>query len=137
MNAALTIVLKGSFAVAVGLVISACQKRPALATTIDPAGVYTLVSVNGKPVPGSVAHEGATLQVRSGTFTINADGTCSSRMIFVSPAGTEADREVSGTFTRSGSKLTMLWKGAGKTVGTLAGNTFMMKNEGMVLVYTM
>ena len=97
--------------------------------------MYALVSVNGKPVPASVAHQGATLQVRSGAFTINADGTCVSKMIFVPPSGTEATREVRATYTKDGSKLTMQWNGAGKTVGTIDGNTFTMENEGMALVY--
>jgi hypothetical protein len=135
MKTQLNIALKCCFVVAVGLFMSACHTQPTTANAPDPAGVYALVSVNGKPVPANVSHEGATLQVRSGVFTINADGTCSSKMIFVPPSGTEATREVSATYTRDGSKLTMQWKGAGKTVGTIDGNTFTMENEGMVLVY--
>ncbi|PYJ04007.1 MAG: hypothetical protein DME25_10665 [Verrucomicrobia bacterium] len=131
----LNIALQSCFVVAVGLFISACQNQPTTANAADPIGVYALVSVNGKPVPASVAHQGATLQVRSGAFTINADGTCVSKMIFVPPSGTEATREVRATYTKDGSKLTMQWKGAGKTVGTIDGNTFTMENEGMALVY--
>ena len=70
-----------------------------------------------------------------GAVVINADGTCVSKMIFVPPSGTEATREVRATYTKDGSKLTMQWKGAGKTVGTIDGNTFTMENEGMALVY--
>jgi hypothetical protein len=121
--------------VAAGLFIPACQNHPTTANAADPAGVYALVSVNGKPVPASVSHDGAVLEVRSGVFTIRADGTCSSKMVFVPPSGTEATREVSATYTMDGSKLTMQWKDAGKTVGTIDGSTFTMDNEGMVLVY--
>ena len=135
MKAQVNIALKCCFAVAVVLFISACQRQQTTANTGDPAGVYNLVSVDGKTVPASVTHEGATLQVRSGAFTINADGTCSSKMIFVPPSGTEATQEVSATYTKDGSKLTMQWKGAGKTVGSIDGNTFTMENEGMVFVY--
>ena len=135
MKTQLNIALKGCFVVALGLFISACQKQPTTANAGDPAGVYALVSVNGKPVPASLDHEGATLQVRSGAFTINADGTCSSKMVFVPPSGAEATREVSATYTKDGAKLTMKWKGAGITVGTIEGNTFTMNNEGMLLVY--
>lgn len=135
MKTQLNIALKCCFVVAVGLFISACQKQPTTANAADPAGVYALVSVNGKPVPASLSHEGATLQVRSGAFTINADGTCSSKMIFVPPSGTEGIREVNATYTKDGSKLTMQWKGAGRTVGTINGNTFTMENEGMLFVY--
>jgi hypothetical protein len=134
MKTRLIIAFKCCF-VAVVLVISACQKQPTPHNTADTAGVYALVSVNGKPVPASLSHEGAILEVRSGAFTINADGTCSSKVQFIPPSGTEATREVNATYTRDGSKFTMQWKGAGTTVGSIDGNTFTMENEGMALVY--
>lgn len=101
----------------------------------DISGVYSLVSVDGKPVPASVNHDGAALQVRSGTFTINRDGTCASRMTFVPPSGSEANMDVKATFTREGRTLRMTWAGAGSTTGTVEGNTFTMNNVGMLLVY--
>jgi hypothetical protein len=94
-----------------------------------------LLSVDGNTLPASVSHDGAALQVRSGSSTINADGTCSSKTVFVLPAGKEITREVSATYTKDGSKLTMQWEGAGQTSGTIAGDTFTMDNEGMVFVY--
>jgi hypothetical protein len=135
MKRQLNIALKSGFVVVAGLVLSACQKQLTKVNAPDIAGVYALVSVNAKPVPANAPHQGATLQVRSGTFTINADGTCSTKTIFVPPSGTEVAREVSATYTQDGSRLTMQWKGAGKTVGTIQGNTFTMDNEGMVFVY--
>ena len=120
------------FLLTAGLLLSACKQEAKVA---DPTGVYVLVSVNGNNVPASVAHDGTALQVRSGTFTINADGTCSTKTVFVPPSGTEVVREVSATYTKEGSKLTMQWQGAGTTTGTIEGNTFTMDNEGMVFVY--
>jgi hypothetical protein len=117
-----------------GLFLSAC-KQAQVANSSDLAGVYTLISVNGKTVPASVTHEGAALQVRSGSFTINNDGTCGTKTVFVPPSGAEATREVNATYTQDGSKLTMQWKGAGTTTGTVESNTFTMNNEGMVFVY--
>jgi hypothetical protein len=99
------------------------------------AGVYTLVTVDGKPMPADISHEGHALQVRSGSFTLNADGTCSSKMVFVPAGGLEVTREVSAAYTRTGSKLDMRWKGAGTTTGTLEGTKFTMNNEGMTLIY--
>jgi hypothetical protein len=119
---------------AVGLLLSGCSK-PQVADGSSPAGFYTLASVNGAQVPTTVDHDGVKLQVRSGTFTINADGTCSSKVVFVPPSGAEAAREVKATYTREGSKLTMRWEGAGMNTGTTAGDTFTMNNEGMVFVY--
>ncbi len=115
--------------------MSACKKQQVGSNTDSFTGVYTLTSVNGTPVPSSVSHQGVTLLVRSGTFTINADGTCISKTVFVPPSGSEIAREVSATYTKDGAKLTMKWKGAGTTVGTVEGNTFTMDNEGMVFFY--
>jgi len=97
--------------------------------------VYTLVSVNGNRLPADVSHDGVSLRVLSGTFTINADGTINSETVFVPPAGTEVVREVTATYSKDGSRLTMQWQGAGTTVGDLQGNTFTMDNEGMEFVY--
>ena len=118
---------------AAGLVLSACSNHES--ERVDLPGKYDLVSVDGNVVPAKVSHEGTELQVLSGTFTFNDDGTCSSKMIFVPPSGPEATREVSATYTREGSKLTMKWEGAGTTTGTIEGDTFTMNNEGMVLVF--
>jgi hypothetical protein len=123
------------FLLSTGLVLSACKPEAKVATGSDPSGVYALVSVNGNKVPASVSHDGTSLQVRSGTFTIKADGTCSTKTVFVPPSGSEATREVSATYTKEGSKLTMQWQGAGTTTGTIEGSAFTMDNEGMVFVY--
>ena len=124
-----------SLILAIGLLLSACKQETKVANANDASGIYTLVTVNGNKVPTKMAHDGVGLEIRSGAFTINADGTCSSKMVFVPPTGTEATRDGSATYTREGSKLKMQWKGAGKTVGTIEGNTFTMDNEGMVLTY--
>jgi hypothetical protein len=101
----------------------------------DTTGSYALVSVNGDKVPATLTVDDVTLTIRGGTFVIHADGTCISRMSFVVPSGQEMNREVSGTYTRDGSKLTIAWTGAGMTTGTVDGKTFTMENEGMVLAY--
>jgi hypothetical protein len=121
----------------VGLFLSACQQeaKDVKAVKSDPTGIYTLVTVNGNQLPATVAHEGVSLQVRSGSFTMNADGTCGSKMTFVPPGGHEATVEVSATYTREGAKLNMQWKNAGTTTGTLEGTTFTMENEGMMFAY--
>ena len=101
----------------------------------DIAGVYVLVTVDGKKVPTTVSHEGHSLQVRSGSFTISADGRCTSKVTFVPPSGAEATREVQATSTREGRRLRMQWERAGVTAGTVEGDTFTMENEGMVFGY--
>ncbi len=114
------------------------EAKDTKATTaeINPAGTYALVSVDGKQVPCTITHEGHSPTIKSGSFVINADGTCSSKIAFAMPGGGgDAGREVKATYTRDGSKLTMKWEGAGTTAGSVEGNTFTMTNEGMVLLY--
>ena len=125
------------------LVLSACQTQCTpegnaqnSGVVVDAVGEYTLVSVDGKIVPATVSHDGSSLQVRSGKFSINADGSCSTTTVFVPPNGKEVAREVSAKYTQAGATLTMTWKGAGMTCGTIEGKTFTMNNEGMLFVYT-
>lgn len=101
----------------------------------DIAGSYALVSINGTPLPFTVTHEGPGIRVTSGTFTIRADGTCTSVVAFLMPSGQAQSREVSATCTRDGSRLTMQWQGAGVTNGTIEGDTFTMDNEGQLFLY--
>jgi hypothetical protein len=101
----------------------------------DPAGVYSLVTVNGKNVPCGLTHEGVTLTVKSGVFTITADGRCRSQMTFSVPQRGDMSRDVKATYTRQGNELTMQWEGAGTTLGSVHGNSFTMTNEDMVLAY--
>lgn len=102
---------------------------------LDPTGVYSLVSVDGKSVPCEVSHEGAAMKIQSGTFTITAGGACRSA-ITVSVANRKDTVVVTqANWTRRGADLTMQWTGAGMTLGTVKDNTFTMTNEGMVFAY--
>ena len=130
------IALQACFLLTAGLFMSACKEEAKVATDGgDPTGVYTLVSVNGNQVPANVSHDNVTLQVKSGTFNIQTDGTCGTKTAFVPPSGSEVTREVTATYKKDGSTLNMQWKGAGTTTGTLEGDTFTMNNEGMIFVY--
>jgi hypothetical protein len=112
-----------------------CKNEAGSNASIDPTGVYALVSVDGKSLPCSLAHEGAALTIKSGVFTINADSNCSSQITFSVPTRGDMSREVKATYTRQGAELTMQWEGAGMTMGNVNGNTFTMTNEGMVFAY--
>jgi hypothetical protein len=116
-------------------VVVGCKQEPKVAADSNPAGSYALVSVDGNKVPCTVQHEGHAVAVKSGTFIINADGTCISKSVFSVPPGRDVNREVKATYTREGSKLTMQWAGAGTTTGTVGGDTFTMNNEGMIFAY--
>lgn len=117
------------------LCLASCSSNHRLGSSESPTGTYRLVSVDGAKVPTTVTHGKVNLEVRSGAFTINSDGTCGSKMIFVPPNGKEVCREVKATYTQAGSKLTMRWERAGMTIGQVEDQTFTMNNEGMVFIY--
>lgn len=112
-----------------------CRGGEQPSSDINPTGVYRFVSVDGKTVPCNISHEGMTMSIKSGVFTIGADGTCSSLMKFSVASQEEVSRKVKATYTRKGKELTMHWEGAGTTVGKVDGNNFTMTNEGMILSY--
>ena len=114
---------------------SGCTNKADSNANLNPAGVYALVSVDGKNLPCRLTHEGATLTVKSGVFTITADGHCNSQITFCVSTNRDMSREVKATYTRRGAELTMRWEGAGMTLGNVHGNTFTMTNEDMILVY--
>lgn len=126
------------FALPVALVCLCAGCKPDAQTggaAVNPVGTYTLVSVDGKNVPCTIQHDGHSIPVHGGAFTINPDNTCSSKMEFTAPDGAKASRDVKATYTQKGPTLTMSWEGAGMTEGSVKGNTFTMNNEGMVLTY--
>lgn len=117
------------------LLLAATGCKPGAEANTDPTGVYTLVKVDGQNVPCGLTHEGVTLTVKSGAFTLTADGHCRSQMTFSVPQRGDMSRDVNATYTRQGEELTMQWEGAGTTLGNVHGNTFTMTNENMVLAY--
>jgi hypothetical protein len=125
----------GLLAVAVLLSLAGCTGQPRTTTDVNPTGVYALVSVDGKNVPCSLTHEGTAMIVKSGTFTINDDGSCRSLITFSVPPHPDVNRQVKAAYTRQGAELTMKWEGAGMTKGQINGDTFTMNNEGMVFAY--
>jgi hypothetical protein len=117
------------------IAFAGCSHDSTTTADTNPAGFYTLVTVDGKQVPCSVTHEGADMTVKSGTFTISADGTCSSRINFSEPPKGDVNRVLSATYTRDGATLTLKWEDGGTTTGSLDGNKFTTDNEGMTFVY--
>jgi hypothetical protein len=115
------------------LLFAGCQHRSPQAGTV--AGVFELQSVDGKPLPADVSHQGRPLTVVSGRMTFEPDGNCRSETVFRPGAGKEVKRQVAAVCTQQGSKLEMRWKGAGRTAGVIEGDTFTMNNEGMIFRY--
>lgn len=131
----LGLAIRVACAVLTGLSLAACQSKGSDSRTDVPEGVYALASVNGQPVPATISHDGASLQIRSGTCTFGPKQSCSTTTVFVPPSGPELSRTASATYSARGADLSLRWKGAGHTSGRVDGATFTLNNEGMVLVY--
>ncbi|HLP78769.1 MAG TPA: hypothetical protein VK327_17845 [Candidatus Paceibacterota bacterium] len=125
----------GLLAVLLLFLMTGCKNKSQSAAGINPVGNYALVSVDGKTLPCSLTHEGATPTIKSGVFIISTNGSCLSRIVFAMPQREDMSREVKATYTLNGSDLTMKWEGAGMTMGHIDGNQFTMTNEGMVFSY--
>jgi hypothetical protein len=119
-----------------GLGLGACKPPVTAAKTKDPAGTYTLLSIDGNKLPWTPPHEGGAPEVRSSTFTLNADGTFNSTMSYGMPSGVSSSRKFSGTYARTGDRLDFQWNGAGRTSAAYEGDSFTMTNEGVAFAYT-
>lgn len=129
------VIALGLLAVLLLLALTGCRNEKAGSAQLNPARVYTLVSVDGKTVPCDISHEGAAMHVQSGVFTIVADGTCSSDTTFNVASHPAVNRVVTATWTQHDAELTMRWQGAGITMGIVNGSRFIMTNEGRVFAY--
>lgn len=105
------------------------------APVVKPAGVYALVSVDGKTVPCTIQHGQQAMLIESGSFTITTNNQCLSRMTVTLGKQTNIVCDTKATYTIKGATLDMRWQNGGRTQGEVAGNTFTMGNEGMTFVY--
>jgi hypothetical protein len=125
----------GLLALLLSLALTGCKHSPRPSANVNPAGVYSLINVDGQSLPCRIKHDGADLTIKSGSFTITTNGQCQSVMTFSPPNHADIRHEVSATYTQNGAELTMHWERAGVTKGRINGNQFTMNNEGMVLTY--
>jgi hypothetical protein len=118
------------------LSLAGCQQTVRPADGTDITGIYYLLRVDGNEMPGTAMHDDMPMEIHSGTFFINADGTCISKMRFTPQGREEETRVVHAKYTVEDSRLIMKWKGAGTTEGTVEGDIFTMDNHGMIFEYT-
>jgi hypothetical protein len=114
--------------------LSACSHRKQSAT-FSPVGTFQLVEVNGQAVPANVVHGGIDIRVVSGLLVLTEEGGGTSDTVFGPPKGEDVHRRVEVSYTQSGNELSLRWKGAGTTKGTLGDESFTMDNEGMIFGY--
>lgn len=123
------------------LIFTGCKPQttarpPAQAAAPEIAGVYALVSVDGKTMPCALNHEGTEMTVKSGNIVFTADGRCTTTTTIAVKSGTKDMTIVRrASYQQAGEQFTMRWEGFGQTTGTLTENNFSMNNEGMIFTY--
>lgn len=130
---AIKLIFSAALLAAALLVVAGCKHRAAQAGGLD--AVFELESVNGKTLPAEVHHQGKKLTVVSGRMTFLPESESRSETVFRPESGKEVRRAVSAVYTERQGKLEMQWRGAGRTVGIIEGDTFTMNNEGMIFRY--
>ncbi len=126
--------------VAVSLAAGACG-GDSTAPAASIAGTYALQTVNSAPLPFTViAITDYKLEILSDSYQIRDDGTYSGTTQFretQSGTVTVNSENSSGTYTRSGSSITLTDSvdPTYKITGTLDGGKFTVTVEGFVLVY--
>jgi hypothetical protein len=104
------------------------------------AGVYTLRTVNGLPLP-AVIYQDATgkVEIVADAVTLNANGTWSEsgtvRATLTTGAVSTQPNTDSGTYTLNGTALVLTSLQSGATTAALSGNAFTITDVGLVLVY--
>jgi len=110
-------------------------------TQASVAGTWTLQTINGSPLPFTVATSPAKIEWLSSVVNVSSNGTWTSSLqvrTTVSGQATTATSTDGGTYTLSGNNVAILSNTAGSTAqaGTINGNTLTLAQQGFVLVYT-
>jgi lipocalin-like protein len=110
-------------------------------TQASVAGTWTLQTINGSPLPFTLATSPAKIELLSSVVNVTANGTWTStttnRTTFNGQATTTTSTDA-GTYTLSGNNVAILSNTAGSTAqaGAVNGNTLTLSQQGFVFVYT-
>jgi hypothetical protein len=109
-------------------------------TQASVAGTWTLQTVNGSPLPFTIATSPAKLEVLSYVVNVSANGTWTSSQQIRTTFGTTVTTNTNtdgGTYTLSGNNVAIISNTAGSTVqtGVINGNTLTLTQSGFIFVF--
>lgn len=118
-------------------------RRPTTQGTQPPiAGIYRLVTIDGRAIPVAPVHPGAPANVQApevlaSTMILRPDGSFIMAMAYRNAPGRPqySAQPFSGTYAPDSDAFVARWDGAGSTRLTLANDTLVMNNEGMLFAY--
>lgn len=110
-------------------------------TQTSVAGTWTLQTINGSPLPFTVATSPAKIEWLSSVVNVTSNGTWTSSLQVRTTVNGQASTTTStdaGTYTLSGNNVAILSSSPGSTAqaGTINGNTLTVSQQGFVFVYT-
>jgi hypothetical protein len=124
------------------LVLAACggDDGPTAPTMASIAGTWNLQTVNGSPLPFTVAQSGADkIEVLGDAITVTATATFTQlTQVRVTQGGQATTQSVAdaGSYTLSGKTVTFTFNSDGSSgTGTLNGTTLTVTDSGIALVY--
>jgi hypothetical protein len=126
-------------ATALVLPFSACGDDDPTSPNVDVTGTFTLRTINGEDLPVIIAQVGEDMiEVTEGTIRLNADSTFSDSTTFrITEGGVvtiEEDGAV-GTYTQSGTSVTLHPSEGAPYAVSVSGNTLTQTAGAFALVY--
>jgi len=121
---------------AAAMLVLACSPPT---SPLDLAGIYTLRTVNGLPLPYLFPLAGTTqVEALDDTFTLNPGGTYAEsghKLFDVAGVVTVTYPIDAGNFTRRGDDITFESLIYGASMGTVSNGTLTLVEQGLTLVY--
>ena len=110
-------------------------------TQASVAGTWTLQTVNGSPLPFTLASSPAKIELLSYVVNVSSHGTLTSSEQLRTTIGTSATTNTTtdgGTYTLSGNAVAITSNTAGSTpqAGTITGNTLALSQSGFIFIFT-
>lgn len=118
---------------------AACNGSDSTTPGASVAGTYTLQTVNGSPLPYTYLSSGplqkaivddAITLTAAGTWTEQGDDRTTSNGVVTTSAVSDA-----GTYSVSGTTLSMASTANGAITGSLVGSTLTLNDQGLIAVY--
>jgi hypothetical protein len=122
-------------AFAAAAALSACGTDSSTEPTVF--GTYSVISVNGQPLPRTTQEGPLSFTEISGTVVLKSDFTYTATFVGSATIGgqtTPATDTSNGTFTLSGSTITFVEAGVIEAVGTISGDTMTVTSDGEIIV---
>ena len=121
------------------VLLAGCGGDGSTDPTAGIAGTYSLRTVNGSPLPYTLQQSGTfKLEITSDAYALTDNGTWTEAWSERTTSNGQVTTETftdAGTYSRSGTAITLVSPGAGAVSGTVSGGTLTLAAQGFSLVF--